>query len=137
MVFSLLFFPIGIIVFVLFIILFLFIFWIWALISCLVSDLKPADKILWFIVILFFCIIGALLYFIFAGRSNMVKTKKKGKKLLRSNNRMIAGVCSGIGEYFDIDPTLVRLIWVAVVIFTGFFPGIIAYVVAWIIIPEK
>jgi len=82
---------------------------------------------------------GALLYFIFARRSNMAKTKisRKGKKLLRSNNRMIAGVCAGIGEYFDIDPTLVRLLWVAVVIFTGFFPGVIAYIVAWIIIPEK
>lgn len=56
------------------------------------------------------------------------------KKLYRSNiNKMLCGVCGGIGEYFNIDPTIVRLIWA---IFACSGPGIIAYFVAAIIIPR-
>ena len=55
-------------------------------------------------------------------------------RLYRSRTeRMIAGVCGGIGEYLKIDPTLIRLILVALV-FVG-FSGILAYLVAWIVIP--
>ncbi len=58
------------------------------------------------------------------------------KKLYRTPyNKKLAGVCGGIGEYFDIDPTLVRLGWVAAGIFCG--AGLIAYIAAAIIIPEK
>ncbi|MBS3121649.1 PspC domain-containing protein [Candidatus Woesearchaeota archaeon] len=52
-------------------------------------------------------------------------------------DRMVAGVCGGIAEYFKIDPTIVRLLWVLVTIFSGFIFGIIAYIIAAIIIPEK
>jgi len=63
-------------------------------------------------------------------------TKKKIKKLYRSKkNRMIAGVCGGIGEYFNTDPTLIRLLWVIFVLAGG--SGILAYIIAWIIIPEE
>lgn len=56
------------------------------------------------------------------------------KKLYRSNiNKKIFGVCGGIGEYFNIDPTLVRLAWV-ICAFSGF--GLIAYFIAALIIPE-
>lgn len=56
------------------------------------------------------------------------------KRLYRSNvSKMIGGVCGGIGEYFNIDPTIVRLIWVFAVLWGGF--GILAYIVAWIVIP--
>jgi phage shock protein C len=48
---------------------------------------------------------------------------------------MIAGVCGGIGEYSGIDPTLIRLILVALV-FVG-FSGVLAYLVAWVVIPEE
>lgn len=59
-----------------------------------------------------------------------------GKKLYKSNsNKMIDGVCAGVGEYFDIDPTLVRLAWVLFGMFVG--SGIIAYIIAAIIIPRK
>jgi phage shock protein C len=59
------------------------------------------------------------------------------KHLYRSKqNRVFAGVVGGIGEYFDIDPTLLRVIWILILIFTGFFPGLIAYILAAIIIPE-
>ena len=57
------------------------------------------------------------------------------KKLYRSQDeRMIAGVCGGIGEYFDIDPTLIRLLTVAFILAGG--SGIFGYIVGWIIIPE-
>ncbi len=59
------------------------------------------------------------------------------KKLYRSRtNRMLAGVCAGVGEYFAIDPTMVRIIWVLIVIFTGFAPGVVAYLIMLLIVPE-
>ncbi len=62
----------------------------------------------------------------------------KPKRLYRSKkDRMLGGVCGGIGEFANIDPTLVRLLWILIVIFTWFLPGLIAYLLAWIIIPEK
>lgn len=57
------------------------------------------------------------------------------KKLYRNTeNKFIAGVCSGIAEYINIDPTIVRVIW-ALVGFTG--AGLVAYLVCALIIPEK
>ena len=59
------------------------------------------------------------------------------KKLYRSiKDRKIAGVCGGIAEYFDIDPTLVRIIWIFA-LFLGIFPALIAYIICWIVIPEN
>ena len=56
--------------------------------------------------------------------------KKKVKRLYRSRDeRMIAGVCGGLAEYFEADPTLIRLIWVLIVLMGG--AGIIGYLVAW------
>jgi phage shock protein C len=58
-------------------------------------------------------------------------------KLYRSKkNRIIAGVCGGIGEYFKVDPTLVRLLWLLVSVM-GMGSGVVAYIIAWIIIPEE
>ena len=58
------------------------------------------------------------------------------KRLYKSNeNRMIEGVCGGIAEYFNMDPTLVRLGWVLFCALGG--SGIIAYIIAAIIIPRK
>jgi phage shock protein C len=57
------------------------------------------------------------------------------KPLARSRtNRKIAGVCAGFAEYLDVDPTLVRILWVMLVIFGGC--GLLAYLIAWIIMPE-
>ena len=59
-----------------------------------------------------------------------------GKRLYRSEtNRMICGVCAGIAEYFQLDPTLIRLAWAFFCLFGG--SGIIAYIVAAIIIPTQ
>jgi phage shock protein PspC (stress-responsive transcriptional regulator) len=68
----------------------------------------------------------------------MISNAQRGdmaKKLYRSvEQRMNAGVCGGIGEYFDFDPTLVRLLAVALVLAGG--SGVLAYILAWIIIPD-
>ena len=57
------------------------------------------------------------------------------KRLYRSRkNKVLAGISGGIGEYFDIDPVLIRLIWILFV-FVGFGAGILAYIVAWLVIP--
>ena len=57
------------------------------------------------------------------------------KMLYRSvEHRMIAGVCGGLGEYFDIDPTLVRLI--AIILFLAGGSGFLAYIIAWVIMPN-
>ncbi|MCI9147303.1 MAG: PspC domain-containing protein [Hungatella sp.] len=58
-----------------------------------------------------------------------------GKKLYRSStNRMLCGVCAGIGDYLNVDPTIIRLIW-AIFACTG--SGILVYFVAAIIIPSE
>lgn len=60
------------------------------------------------------------------------------RKLRRSiENRAIAGVCGGIGDYFDIDPTTVRVVYVLVSIFSVAFPGILIYLLLWLLIPER
>ena len=57
------------------------------------------------------------------------------KKVTRSrNNRMIAGVCGGIGEYFNVDPTLIRLGFVALSFLAG--GGLMVYIIAAVIIPS-
>jgi phage shock protein PspC (stress-responsive transcriptional regulator) len=58
------------------------------------------------------------------------------QKLYRSNDRIIAGVCSGIAEYFDFDVTLVRLCYATLTLFTAFC-GVPLYIIAWIIMPSK
>ena len=60
------------------------------------------------------------------------------KTLRRSvMNRSIAGVCGGIGEYFEVDPTVVRIVYVLLSIFSAAFPGILVYILLWILIPER
>lgn len=66
----------------------------------------------------------------------MTNNAISGKTLRRSRDeRMIAGVCGGLGEYLNVDPTLVRLGAVAFAVFTG-GTGLIAYAVAWVVMPE-
>jgi phage shock protein C len=57
------------------------------------------------------------------------------KRLMRSwTDRKIAGVCGGLAEYFDLDPTLLRVVWVLLVLFAG--TGLLAYIVMWIVVPS-
>lgn len=59
------------------------------------------------------------------------------KQLYRStNDRMIAGICGGLAEYFDVDPVIIRII-AFILLLPGGLPGLIPYCILWIIIPEK
>ena len=65
--------------------------------------------------------------------------KKNIKKLFRSKEKeaMVGGVCAGLAEYFNVDPTIIRLVWALITVFTWFFPGIIAYLIMWVIMPKR
>jgi phage shock protein C len=58
------------------------------------------------------------------------------KRLVRiKEGRMLGGVCGGIAKYLDIDPVIIRILWVAFTLVVGV--GLLVYVVAWILIPEE
>lgn len=58
------------------------------------------------------------------------------KRLVRSRTeRMIGGVCGGLGEYFSIDPTIIRVLWVVITLLGG--AGVIAYVILWVVMPQE
>lgn len=60
------------------------------------------------------------------------------KKIYRSKSqRMLSGVCGGIAHYFNIDPTIVRLVWVLVSLFSTAIPGLIIYLICVIVIPDE
>lgn len=67
----------------------------------------------------------------------MPKSRSSHKKLHLSKNKVVAGVCAGIAEYLDIDPTIVRLITAAIILTSGIFPGVVLYVIGMVIIPEN
>ncbi len=73
-----------------------------------------------------------------AGFTSTGENSMKQKPLMRSfTDRMIGGVCGGMAEYFNIDPSLVRVGWVLLTFFSGFFLGIIAYIVLMVVVPER
>ena len=58
------------------------------------------------------------------------------KRLRRSSaSKMIAGICGGIAEYLDLDPTIVRCVYAVVSVFTGVFPGVLLYVILIAVVP--
>jgi phage shock protein C len=57
------------------------------------------------------------------------------KRLTRSNDKMVAGVCSGLGNYFDLDPTIIRILFVVIAFAGG--ASVLAYLIMWIIVPEE
>jgi len=102
------------------------------------------------IVIVILSIIGAVLFLLFyhsevdtIKRSKKESRKEKGcknniKQLRRSvDNKIIAGVCGGIGEYLEIDPTIVRVVWIVFTLIPVFFgAGLLAYILFWIVMPK-
>lgn len=58
------------------------------------------------------------------------------KKLTKSSNKVIAGVCGGLAEYFGFDYTVTRLVYALLSIFTA-FAGVVIYIILWIIMPDK
>ena len=64
-------------------------------------------------------------------------SNREKRELRRSlSNRKVCGVCGGIGDYLNIDPTVVRLLWVIFSI-AGFGSGLLAYIIAAIVMPES
>ena len=64
--------------------------------------------------------------------------KTYNKKLFKSrSNKVFAGVMGGFGEYFEIDPVLFRTVYTGFSIFTGIFPGVVAYLLMSIIMPSE
>ena len=58
------------------------------------------------------------------------------KKLYRSPNRILAGVCGGIAEYLNIDPTVVRVLYIVLSFFSAAFPGLLLYLILLLFIPN-
>lgn len=60
------------------------------------------------------------------------------QRLHRSrSNRMIAGVCGGLAEWLGWDPTLVRILYIVVSIASAAFPGLLVYLILWVVMPER
>jgi phage shock protein C len=56
---------------------------------------------------------------------------------LSDQDKKVGGVCGGLGEYFGVDSTIIRLLTVIITFLTGFVPGIIVYLIAWGIMPQR
>ncbi len=61
---------------------------------------------------------------------NITKHLRKSK-----TDRVLTGLIGGIAEYFNVDSSLLRLVWILIVVFTGFFPGVIAYILGAMVVP--
>ncbi|HSE29304.1 MAG TPA: PspC domain-containing protein [Candidatus Saccharimonadales bacterium] len=55
---------------------------------------------------------------------------------LSNRDKKISGLCGGIAEYLNVDSTIIRLLWVIVTIFTGVFPGVLAYLIGVAVVPQ-
>ena len=66
-----------------------------------------------------------------------IMAKKNIKRLYRAAEKdsMVGGVCAGIADYFEIDPTIVRLLWVLFIF--GWGTGLLAYLILWIVVPRR
>jgi len=58
------------------------------------------------------------------------------RRLTRSNDSVIAGVCGGLADYFDLDPSLVRIGYLLVSILSAAFPGLLIYLILWAVVPR-
>ncbi|MEW6329431.1 MAG: PspC domain-containing protein [Candidatus Micrarchaeota archaeon] len=71
-------------------------------------------------------------------RAKPAERAVKVKRLYRSRtNKILCGVCGGIAEYVDVDPTIIRLLWIIGTVLTGIFVGVLAYIAACLVIPKK
>ncbi len=59
------------------------------------------------------------------------------KKLTKSKNRTLAGVCGGLAQYLDFDVTIVRIVYTVLTFFSGAFPGVILYIIMMLIMPDQ
>jgi phage shock protein C len=72
----------------------------------------------------------------FARQSGTACAQQAKKRLAKSRNIVLAGVCGGLAEWFECDAALVRVVYVLLTLFTSAFPGLILYIVLWIVMPE-
>ena len=100
-------------------------------------------RLLWVIFSLATAVVGGVIVYVAAWiimpEGDNLPVAAADKRVLRRSvtNRQIAGVCGGLAEYFEVDATAVRLVWVILSIFCGVvIGGVIAYLLAWLIIPE-
>lgn len=56
---------------------------------------------------------------------------------LSTTDKKLAGLCGGLGEYFEVDSSLIRLAWIVLTVLTGIIPGIVAYIIAALVIPKR
>jgi len=69
---------------------------------------------------------------------NVVGIPPTPKKLMRSRtDKKIGGVCAGLAHHLDLDVSLVRILWFFITLACGILPGVVAYILGWIIIPEE
>ena len=119
----------------------MFIVLVWALVDCISSNKPVEEKLLWILLIIFFNIVGVVLYALLGTKDSKtikIKSMSKNKKVLirDTDNEMIAGICSGLGKYFDVDVTIVRLIFVVLLFLTsGSF--LLVYLIGALIIPAE
>lgn len=66
-----------------------------------------------------------------------MERNSKTKKLYRSDDRILGGVLAGFAEYIYADKTIVRLVYALVSILSAGFPGLLVYIIAWMVIPKK
>jgi len=59
------------------------------------------------------------------------------KIYLSIKNKKVAGVLGGLGETYDVDPTLLRLVFILLMLATGILPAVIAYILGWMVIPKR
>ena len=109
---------------------------IWSLLDCLNSKLSIEEKLLWIFLMVSFTLIGTLVYLI-AVKANNFRLKPRKTRLVRGKDKVIAGVCAGFADYFGIDRTALRILYVIFTFFTGFWIGMIMYFVSWAVMPEK
>lgn len=72
-----------------------------------------------------------------AKKNNYGSESQPVKRLYKSNNKVLSGVCAGIGDYFNVDPVLIRILYILATVFTAFVPGLVAYILMAIIVPDR
>jgi len=101
--------------------------------DCIISGLKGSlilPRVLFFFLPFFNSTYFLLLCYLIKTHTNIMD-----KKLRRSRNQIVAGVCAGFAEYMGWDVTLVRVIYALLSIFSAGFPGLILYIVLWVVMP--
>ncbi len=106
--------------------------------KCDPTIIRLAVTVLFFITGIIPVAIGYAIAWLTMPRGPKVYVEIPGKKLYRSKiNRKFSGVCGGLGEYFKVDATAIRVIFIIACIFTAIFPIIISYIIGMTIIPEN